>query len=149
MQRSIIPRSSGMRYPVNPGATDSGRGASSDEHATCGRTPGTRVKNQCFTKRHVDVRRRAHAITVSPCTLSPGLALDNSTGNSTGTRQATRQDSSTATRQWTSTDLDRNTPDSMRRPVKCQARQLRQTSTDLDRPRHEKTRGNTRSKTGI
>ncbi len=47
--------------------------------------------------------------------LSPGL--DNSTGNSTGTRQlldrildscstATRQDSSTATRQ-TSTDLDR------------------------------------------
>jgi hypothetical protein len=40
-----------MRYPVNPGATDSGRGASSDEHATRGRTPGTRVKNQCFTKR--------------------------------------------------------------------------------------------------
>ena len=35
----------------------------------------------------------------------------------------------------TLTDLDRNTPDSMRRPVKCLARQLdrpRQTSTDLD-----------------
>lgn len=56
VQRSIIPCSSGMRYPVNPGATDSGRGASSDEHATRGRTPGTRVKNQCFTKRHARSR---------------------------------------------------------------------------------------------
>ena len=76
--------------------------------------------------------------------LSPGL--DNSTGNSTGTRQlldrildscstAARQDSSTATRQ-TSTDPLRTDPPltACAWASSCQARQL-------DRPRQTSTRG--------
>ena len=65
--------------------------------------------------------------------LSPGL--DNSTGNST----ATRQDSSTATRQLldrprqTSTDLDRPPPDCMCPGVKVSS------STELDRARQSST----------
>ena len=77
--------------------------------------------------------------------LSPGL--DNSTGNSTGTRQATRQDSSTATRQ-TSTDLDRNPLTPCARASRCQARQL-DSSTDLDRPQQASTRGLRLGKAGL
>ena len=68
-------------------------------------------------------------------TLRPGL--DNSTGTTrqlldtlTGYSTATRQDSSTATRQF-STDLDRTPPDCMRRGVKVSS----STAQQLDRPR--------------
>ena len=69
--------------------------------------------------------------------LSPGL--DNSTGNST----ATRQDSSTAILDSYSTDLDRPRQTSTDPPLTACARasrcQARQSSTELDRARQSST----------